>query len=81
MGGCRCFADHCLLFFFTSRSLHGALKGSIGVVKCMTAELTDETNIARGFSLLPMTWAIGYVIGLAIFAYSRWFVLANVSMS
>ena len=50
-------------------------------MKCMTAELTDETNIARGFSLLPMTWAIGYVIGLAIFAYSRWFVLANVSMS
>jgi hypothetical protein len=32
----------------------------------MTAELTDETNVARGCALLPMTWAIGYVIGLAI---------------
>lgn len=46
-----------------SRSLHGALKGSIGVVKCMMAELTDETNMARGFSFLLLTWAIGYVIG------------------
>ena len=67
--------------FVTSRGLHGALKGSIGIVKCMTAELTDETNIARGFSLLPMTWAFGYVIGLAIFAYISWFVLANILMS
>jgi len=31
------------------------------------AELTDETNEARGFSLLLMTWAFGYVIGFAIF--------------
>jgi hypothetical protein len=29
----------------------------------MMAELTDETNVARGFSFLPMTWALGYVIG------------------
>ncbi|KAH9980688.1 major facilitator superfamily domain-containing protein [Russula compacta] len=46
-----------------SRCLHGALKGNIGVVKTVMAELTDETNVARGFSLLPMTWAIGFVIG------------------
>ncbi|KAI0250883.1 MFS general substrate transporter [Lactifluus subvellereus] len=46
-----------------SRCLHGALKGDIGTVKSMMAELTDETNVARGFSLLPMTWALGYVVG------------------
>jgi len=46
-----------------SRGMHGALKGNIGVVTSVIAELTNETNIARGFSLLPMTWAFGYVIG------------------
>jgi len=29
----------------------------------MMAELTDETNMARGFSFLLLTWALGYVIG------------------
>ncbi|KAH9015506.1 MFS general substrate transporter [Lactarius hengduanensis] len=46
-----------------SRSLHGALKGYVGVVKSMMSELTDETNVARGFSMLPMTRSLGYVIG------------------
>ncbi|KAI9443969.1 MFS general substrate transporter [Lactarius indigo] len=46
-----------------SRSLHGALKGYLGVVKSMVAELTDETNVARGFSMLPMIWSLGYVVG------------------
>ena len=47
-----------------SRCLHGALKGNIGVVKSAMAELTDESNVARGFSSLQMAWSIGYVIGL-----------------
>ena len=46
-----------------SRCLHGALKGSIGVVKSAMAELTDESNVARGFSSLQMAWSVGYVIG------------------
>ncbi|KAH9005477.1 MFS general substrate transporter [Lactarius hatsudake] len=46
-----------------SRSLHGALKGHVGVVKSMMAELTDETNVARGFSMLPMSQSLGYAIG------------------
>jgi len=50
-----------------SRCLHGAFKGNIGIVKSAMAELTDDTNEARGFSLLLMTWAFGYVIGFAIF--------------
>ncbi len=32
-------------------------------MKSMMAELTDETNVARGFSMLPMTWSLGYAIG------------------
>ncbi len=39
------------------------LNGNIGVVKSMLAELTDETNMARGFSLIPVIWALGGTIG------------------
>jgi len=30
------------------------------------AELTDETNMARGFSSLQFAWIVGYVIGSGI---------------
>jgi hypothetical protein len=43
--------------------LNGMLNGNLGVIKSMIAELTDETNVARGFSLMPMARAVGYVIG------------------
>ncbi|KAH8993668.1 major facilitator superfamily domain-containing protein, partial [Lactarius deliciosus] len=46
-----------------SRCLHGMLNGNIGVMKSMMAELTDETNMARGFSLIPVTWAVGSTLG------------------
>ncbi|KAH8985275.1 MFS general substrate transporter [Lactarius akahatsu] len=46
-----------------SRCLHGMLNGNIGVMKSMMAELTDETNMARGFSLIPVTWAVGSTVG------------------
>ena len=46
-----------------SRCLNGVLNGNLGVIKSMIAELTDETNVARGFSLLPMARAVGYIIG------------------
>ncbi|KAI0058970.1 MFS general substrate transporter [Artomyces pyxidatus] len=46
-----------------SRSLCGALNGNIGVMKSMMAELTDETNMAQGFALFPVTWAVGATIG------------------
>jgi hypothetical protein len=62
---CRVLVHDFLLVRY-SRSLHGALKGIIGVTKCAMAELTDETNIARGFSSLQFAWIVGYVIGLAI---------------
>ncbi|KAH9052774.1 MFS general substrate transporter [Lactarius vividus] len=46
-----------------SRCLHGMLNGNVGVMKSMMAELTDETNVARGSSLISVNWAIGNVIG------------------
>ncbi|KAH9054526.1 MFS general substrate transporter [Lactarius vividus] len=46
-----------------SRCLHGMLNGNIGVMKSMMAELTDETNIARGVSLMSITWAVGSTMG------------------
>ena len=42
------------------------MKGYVGVVKSMVAELTDETNIARGFSMLPVAWSLGYAIGFVV---------------
>ncbi|KAI0270439.1 MFS general substrate transporter [Gloeopeniophorella convolvens] len=60
-----------------SRFLAGALNGNIGVTKSMVAELTDESNMAQGFSLLPMAWALGATVGPSvggIFArpHDRW---------
>ncbi|KAI9443959.1 MFS general substrate transporter [Lactarius indigo] len=46
-----------------SRCFHGAVTGHNGVVHSMTAELTDETNAAQGFSMLPIAWSLGFVIG------------------
>jgi len=39
------------------------MRADLGIVKSIMAELTDETNMARGFSLLMMTWAAGYALG------------------
>ncbi|KAF8267053.1 major facilitator superfamily domain-containing protein [Lactarius quietus] len=46
-----------------SRCLNGMLNGNIGVMKSMMAELTDETNMARGSSLITATWAVGGTLG------------------
>jgi hypothetical protein len=46
------------------------LNGNIGVMKSMMAELTDETNMARGFSLIAVTWAIGGTLGFEILLLS-----------
>ncbi|KAI0302856.1 MFS general substrate transporter [Multifurca ochricompacta] len=45
------------------RFLNGALNGNIGVTKSMLAELTDKTNVARGFSMMPLAGAIGQILG------------------
>ncbi|KAN0136088.1 major facilitator superfamily [Lactarius tabidus] len=55
--------SHSFLALVLSRCLHGAMKGHIGTVKSTIAELTDETNIARGFSLPPVAWSLGGILG------------------
>ncbi|KAG0691640.1 major facilitator superfamily domain-containing protein [Suillus ampliporus] len=46
-----------------SRCLNGALNGNIGVMKSMTAEMTDSTNMARAWGFLPLAWASGTTLG------------------
>ncbi|KAG9316326.1 major facilitator superfamily domain-containing protein [Chiua virens] len=41
-----------------SRCITGALNGNIGVMKSMLGELTDSTNMARGFAFLPIAWSV-----------------------
>ena len=43
--------------------MNGVVNGNLGVIKSMISELTDETNVARGFSLMPIARALGYMIG------------------
>ncbi|OAX35437.1 MFS general substrate transporter [Rhizopogon vinicolor AM-OR11-026] len=49
-----------------SRCITGALNGNIGVMKSMMGELTDSTNIAQGFALMPMAWSVGAAFGSVI---------------
>lgn len=46
-----------------SRAFAGATNGNIAVMKSMMAEVSDETNIAQAFSLMPVVWATGTTIG------------------
>ncbi|KAF8639419.1 hypothetical protein AX17_001509 [Amanita inopinata Kibby_2008] len=46
-----------------SRCLCGLLNGNIGVMKSMIGEMTDATNRAEGFALIPIVWAIGATAG------------------
>ncbi|KXN84876.1 hypothetical protein AN958_12006 [Leucoagaricus sp. SymC.cos] len=46
-----------------SRCVCGLLNGNIGVMKSVMGELTDTTNRAEGFSLMPVVWAAGATLG------------------
>ncbi|KAG1788134.1 major facilitator superfamily domain-containing protein [Suillus plorans] len=46
-----------------SRCMWGVLNGNIGVMRIVMGELTDSTNMAQGFALLPMAWSIGCFAG------------------
>ncbi|RKP34180.1 major facilitator superfamily domain-containing protein, partial [Dimargaris cristalligena] len=48
-----------LLWAVMVRLLWGSLNGNAGTAKTIMAEITDETNQARGFSLLPLCWNLG----------------------
>ncbi|RDX57347.1 MFS general substrate transporter [Lentinus brumalis] len=46
-----------------SRCIVGMLNGNIGVIKSMIADLTDSSNMAQGFAMMPVMWSIGGTIG------------------
>lgn len=52
-----------------ARSISGLMNGNIAVLKSVLAEITDETNQARAFSLIPMCYAVGSIVGSSIGGY------------
>ncbi|KAJ7510540.1 major facilitator superfamily multidrug-resistance, DHA1 sub-family [Mycena galericulata] len=45
------------------RCLQGAFNGNIGVSKSVMAEISDSTNVADIYSLLPFMWTVGSTLG------------------
>ncbi len=39
------------------------MNGNIAILKSVLAEITDESNQARAFSLIPLCFAVGSIIG------------------
>ena len=50
-------------FVVASRALAGALNGNTGVIKCMLSEITDDTNLDRALSFMPIVWSLGNTVG------------------
>ena len=46
-----------------ARSIAGLMNGNIAILKSVLAEITDETNQARAFSLIPLCFAVGSIVG------------------
>ncbi|EGN99358.1 hypothetical protein SERLA73DRAFT_108813 [Serpula lacrymans var. lacrymans S7.3] len=46
-----------------SRCICGMLNGNSGVMKSMMGELTDSTNMAQAFALIPIVWCAGAAFG------------------
>ncbi|KAI6110870.1 MFS general substrate transporter [Pisolithus croceorrhizus] len=42
-----------------SRCIAGALNGNVGVMKSVIGEITDTTNMARAFALIPIVFTFG----------------------
>ena len=51
----------CALHNLTLRTV--GFNDCLGVMKSIMGELTDSTNRAQGFSLLPAVWCFGATIG------------------
>ena len=49
-----------------TRALSGALNGNVGIIKASLGELTDPTNEAKAFGLLPPAWTTGSSFGQAL---------------
>lgn len=61
----------------TYRCLQGVFNGNIGVSKSVTAEITDASNIADAFALVPIMWSVGVTIapimgGVLSYPADRW---------
>ena len=52
-----------------ARSMAGATNGNVAIVKSVMGELTVSDNRARAFSLLPLTWTVGCLIGPLLGGY------------
>ncbi|KAJ3851626.1 major facilitator superfamily domain-containing protein [Lentinula lateritia] len=48
------------------RALQGIFNGNIGVSKTVMAEITDSTNIADAFTMIPIMWSFGSTVGPAL---------------
>ncbi|KHN96816.1 Major Facilitator Superfamily protein [Metarhizium album ARSEF 1941] len=50
----------------TVRAIQGASNGNIGIIRTMVAELVPEKELQpRAFSIMPLVWALGSVVGPA----------------
>ncbi|KDN50797.1 MFS general substrate transporter, partial [Tilletiaria anomala UBC 951] len=52
-----------------ARCFAGMTNGNVAIIKSIVGEITDSTNQARAFSLLPLCWALGCTIGPLIGGY------------
>ncbi|SPO28813.1 uncharacterized protein UTRI_05126_B [Ustilago trichophora] len=52
-----------------ARAMAGATNGNVAIVKSVMGELTDSSNQAKAFSLLPLTWTVGCLIGPLLGGY------------
>ncbi|KAF8640218.1 hypothetical protein AX16_010115 [Volvariella volvacea WC 439] len=46
-----------------SRCFQGICNGNIGVSKSVLGELTDATNMADAFAMIPLMWSVGTTVG------------------
>eukprot|EP01119_Soliformovum_irregulare_P016403 TRINITY_DN4736_c0_g1_i2.p1 TRINITY_DN4736_c0_g1~~TRINITY_DN4736_c0_g1_i2.p1 ORF type:complete len:505 (-),score=111.80 TRINITY_DN4736_c0_g1_i2:22-1536(-) len=46
-----------------ARLASGLMNGNVGVAKTYLGEITDQTNQAKGLSMVSITWGMGVIIG------------------
>jgi MFS family permease len=56
-------ASQNLAMAILARLFSGLLNGNIGVAKTYLGEITDETNQAKGMSIISIAWGVGVIIG------------------
>ncbi|KIM54845.1 hypothetical protein SCLCIDRAFT_1221664 [Scleroderma citrinum Foug A] len=66
-----------LSMIIASRCIAGALNGNIGVMKSVIADITDHTNLAQAFVLVPPVFSVGASIaplygGVLAKPHDRW---------